>query len=347
MKVAIISDLHFGARKNSEVFLRSQSKFISKQFAPYLKEHKIKKIFMLGDIFDNRSSTNTKVLNEVHNLFEKHLKDFEIYLLVGNHDCYFNSSIRVNSLKPLSNFKGVHLIEDMTSVEMDGKNFVLVPWIVDTMKFVREFNKTNPDVCMGHFNITGFQYNKWKSSDDGINGRIFQKCKKVFTGHFHIRNRQELHGAEIVYVGSPYQLTRNDIDEDRGFIILDTDDLSYEYVNNTTSLKYIKLKFPEKFSKNTVQGNIVDVHVDFDESYNENKIDKYVKKIEEYGPAIPPNIFVDNSNLLGGDLDLDAYDIGSMTDLMREFIDTLEITNKEEIYDSLIDLYNEVKGDVL
>lgn len=346
-KIAIITDLHFGVRKNSEVFLHSQSKFIKEQFIPYLKDHNINTIFMLGDLFDNRSSTNTKVLNEVHNIFENYLKDFKIWLVVGNHDTYYTSSIEVNSLKPFGSLPNVHLIESITKINIDDLNITLVPWITDNVSFIKEFTKIKCDICMGHFNISGFQYNKWRASDDGIHSKIFQNCKKVFTGHFHIRNKQKYKNCEIVYVGSPYQLTRNDIDEERGFVILNTEDLSYEYINNNLSLKYIKLKYPQKFSRQTIHGNIIDVHVDYDETYNENKVNKYVRKIEEYEPVITPNIFVNNSTIMGGDIDLNAYNIGSVTDLMREFIDTLEINNKEEIYNSLIELYNDAKGEML
>lgn len=346
MRVCLVSDLHFGVRKNSEVFLNSQTRFITEQLVPYLKSNGIEYLFVLGDVFDNRSSTNTKVMNAVHEVFKKHFSDFKVYVLVGNHDCYFNSSVEVNSLKFLDEFNNVTLIEKITNIEIDNKNIVMVPWIVDNVKFVREFSKRKCDVCFGHFNIKGFHFNKFKRSDDGLHSKLFGKCQKVFTGHFHIRNSQTLYGSDIVYIGSPYQLTRNDIDEKRGFTILDLSKMEHEFIDNEVSLKYIKLKFPEKFSKKKVNNNIVDVHISYDETYNENEIDKYVKKIEEYCPAMTPNIFVDNNSELNGVIDLENYNIGSMVDLMREYIDILDIGNKEEIYETLIDLYNEVKGDI-
>jgi DNA repair exonuclease SbcCD nuclease subunit len=344
--VSLISDLHFGVRKNNEVYLKSQIKFIVEQFVPYLKENEINTIFILGDLFDNRSSTNTKVMNAVYEIFSDYLKDFTIYILVGNHDTYYNSNIEINSLKFLTKFENIHVIDKMTKIEIDNKKITLVPWVVDNVKFVREFHKTKCDVCMGHFNIHGFHFNKFKKSDDGIQAKLFSNCKKVFTGHFHIRNSQIINDIEMVYIGSPYQLTRNDIDECRGFTLLDLKDLSYKFIDNTKSLKYIKLKFPEKFSQSKIENNIIDVHVDYDNSYNENKVDNYIKKIEKFCPALPPNIFVDNNSELSGELNLENCNIGSMMDLMREYVDGLDIKNKEEIFKILIELYNEVKGEI-
>ena len=347
MKIALLSDLHMGVRKNSEIFLASQVRFMEEQFVPYLKDHNIKDIFLLGDLFDNRSSTNTKVMNAIFDLFDKKLCDFNIHMLIGNHDTYYNSSIEVNSLKFLDKFSNVHLIEKITTIEVDSKKIVLVPWITDTLSFVRDFSQIEGcELCLGHFNINGFHFNKFKKSEDGISGKLFEKYKKVFTGHFHIRNSQTLYGSEIIYIGSPFQLTRNDIDETRGFVILDTNDLSYTHIDNTVSLKYIKVKYPEKFTPSKIKNNIIDVYVTYDENYNENKVDKYVKKIEEYGPATTPNIFVENPEGTNDNIDLENYKFGSMLDLMREYVNILDIGNKDEIYQLLIDLYNEsTKGE--
>ena len=347
MKVCLIADLHFGVRKNSEIFLASQVRFIEEQFVPYLKEHGIKEVFLLGDLFDNRSSTNTKVMNSVYDLFDHKLTDFNIHVLIGNHDCYFNSTVEINSLKFLEKLPNVHLVEKITVMEVGDKKVVMVPWVIDTLSFVREFSQVeNCDLCFGHFNITGFHFNKVKRSDDGIQGKLFSKFKKVFSGHFHIRSSQKIPGSEIIYIGSPYQLTRNDIDENRGFVILDTETLEYQHIDNTVSLKYIKVKYPEKVTSSKIKNNIIDVYVDYDENYNEEKVDKYVKKIEEMGPVITPNIFVENNSSLNSDIDLENYKFGSMLDLMREYVDGQDIGNKEEINQLLIELYNEsTKGE--
>lgn len=345
--IALISDIHFGVRKNSDIFLESHLRFIENQFVPYLKENNINEIFILGDLFDNRASTNTKVMNTVYDIFDKHLCDFKIYIIVGNHDIYYNSSIQINSLKFLEKFKNITLIDKITEINIDNKKIVMVPWITDNLSFIKEFSRIeNIDLCFGHFNINGFNYNKFKKSEDGLYGKIFENCKKVFSGHFHIRNSQNIFGSEIIYIGSPFQLTRNDIDEKRGFIILDTSNSQHKYIDNNVSLKYIKLRFPENFNVNKIKNNIIDVYINYDESYNENEIDKYIKKIEEYLPAMVPNLFIENNSDINGSIDLENYNLGSMLDLMREYINSLDIGNKDEIYKLLIELYNEsTKGD--
>ena len=54
MKVAIITDTHYGARKNSKLFHDYFLKFYNDIFFPTLEEYGINKVIHLGDAFDSR-----------------------------------------------------------------------------------------------------------------------------------------------------------------------------------------------------------------------------------------------------------------------------------------------------
>ena len=56
MKVAIITDQHFGARKGSKFLHEYFKKFYDEVFFPYLEESGIKTVIDMGDTFDNRRS---------------------------------------------------------------------------------------------------------------------------------------------------------------------------------------------------------------------------------------------------------------------------------------------------
>ena len=58
MKIALVTDLHFGARGDSVPFDNFFKKFYDDTFFPYLVEHGIKTIFDLGDTFDRRKYIN-------------------------------------------------------------------------------------------------------------------------------------------------------------------------------------------------------------------------------------------------------------------------------------------------
>ena len=73
MKVAIITDQHFGCRKNSKLFHDYFLKFYNDIFFPYLEENGITTIIDMGDTFDSRkgidfSGLRLDVLCDVHTL---------------------------------------------------------------------------------------------------------------------------------------------------------------------------------------------------------------------------------------------------------------------------------------
>ena len=110
MKIAVITDTHFGARKGSDMILESQLRFFRNQFIPELRSAGITNILHLGDFFDNRVHINSKILNTTVKLLSEEMADFQIYIMVGNHDSYFESTIDVNSIEPLSLISNVHIV---------------------------------------------------------------------------------------------------------------------------------------------------------------------------------------------------------------------------------------------
>lgn len=343
--VALLADTHFGMRKNRDIFLDSQIRFFNEVFVPYLKDNNIKDVFILGDLFDNRNTLNIMTKNKVFNLFDTILKDFNFFILVGNHDSYFNSSIDVNSLKFFSKFSNVKLIEEITVYEMSNKKICMVPWIVDNDKFIDTFSKIDCDICLGHFNITGSRMNKVKLSEDGIPKNVFLNCKKVFSGHFHTRSVQKIGNCEIVYVGSPYQFDRGDMGEERGFIDLDLDTLNYKYINNSKSIKFVKINYPNKYSEDEVKGNLVDIYVNVSEDFNEKNFEKYLSGFENYVVDTPNVFMVSESKPEDINFKITEHNISSIPKLIESYVKTLKIENYEEVFSYLIELYKEAIGE--
>jgi DNA repair exonuclease SbcCD nuclease subunit len=69
MKIAIITDTHFGARSDSPIFLHHFFKFTDEIFLPYLEKNNIDTVFHLGDLLDRRKFINFATLNEVRKRF--------------------------------------------------------------------------------------------------------------------------------------------------------------------------------------------------------------------------------------------------------------------------------------
>ena len=60
MKIAIITDTHFGARNDNVNFNEYFYQFYEGVFFPYLQQHNIKTVLHLGDLMDRRKYVSFK-----------------------------------------------------------------------------------------------------------------------------------------------------------------------------------------------------------------------------------------------------------------------------------------------
>ena len=80
MKIALLSDTHWGARGDSQLFLDYFTEFFNDTFFPYLDANNITTVLHAGDLMDRRKFVNFNVLNHVREHFIKPLKDRNIEL---------------------------------------------------------------------------------------------------------------------------------------------------------------------------------------------------------------------------------------------------------------------------
>ena len=69
MKIAIITDQHFGARNDSTHFLDFYEKFYRDTFFPNLDKNGITTVLILGDTFDRRKYINFYSLKRTKEMF--------------------------------------------------------------------------------------------------------------------------------------------------------------------------------------------------------------------------------------------------------------------------------------
>ena len=99
--VAIITDTHFGARKGSQLFHDYFEKFYAETFFPTLEQRGIRTLIHLGDVFDVRKSIDCWSLDWAKRVFfdPLHRSGIELIVIVGNHDCFYKNTLRLNALQ--------------------------------------------------------------------------------------------------------------------------------------------------------------------------------------------------------------------------------------------------------
>ena len=237
MKIAIITDTHFGARKGSKYLHDYFEMFYKDVFFPKLKEHQIDTIIHMGDVFDSRKAIDLQTLEWSNRVVFEPLKNYKVYATTGNHDAYYKNTNFVNSPELLlTSHTNWEIYSSPKEIEVGGLNILLLPWITtENYEHTLDVIKTSKSkVAMGHLELNGFRATRGHMMETGMDVNVFDKFDTVFSGHFHTRSND----GKIFYLGNPYEMFWNDVNDKRGFHIFDTETLELLEINNPYKLFY-------------------------------------------------------------------------------------------------------------
>ena len=281
MKIAIITDQHFGARKNSKLFHDYFLKFYKNVFFPTLEKEGITTVIDMGDTFDSRKGIDFAALTWAKDHYFDRLRDMGItvHTIVGNHTAYYKNTNDINALDLLlREYDNIKIYSETTSIIVNQLNVLLVPWINKENEEVSLslIKKSQAPVCMGHLELKGFKVNDYVIMDHGMHMDPFKKFKKVFSGHFHTRSTQD----NISYLGNPYEIYWNDHEDTRGFHLFDTETLETTPVNNPYRLFY-KVYYSDTdyqlFNASELENKIVKLIVR--QKNDTKKFEKFIDKL--------------------------------------------------------------------
>lgn len=347
MKICILGDTHFGVRSDSPNFLKLQDKFYTNVFLPYLIENDIKVVWQLGDMFDRRKYINFNTLAESKRFFFQPLQDagIEIHTLLGNHDLYYRESLSVNSTGLLlGEFTNLHIYDKMTKWDVDDTSIDIIPWICkenveEAFEFIRD---SKSDLCFGHFEILGFSMYKGMESHDGLSGNLFAKYEGVYSGHFHTKSDKE----NIHYVGTPYEMTWSDYNDQKGFHIFDTETRQTEFIKNPYTM-FIRHEYNDEL----VDYDTIDI-VQFQQKYikivvvkktDYYKFDQFLKKLYESN-TYEIKILEDLSDFSEGVVDTSTISIENTLEVLEGYVDSVAYdTNRDKIKSFMKSLYLDAK----
>ena len=211
MKVAIITDQHFGARNDSPNFLDFYEKFYKETFFPKIKEERVQAVLILGDTFDRRKYLNFYTLKRAKEMFFDPLAQMgiDVHILAGNHDTYFKNTNEVNSVNLLLGEYGstFNVIDQPEHIYVGPYKICMMPWICaeNYEDSIKTLNDSDASICMGHFEIAGFAMYRGMPSEEGLDRGLFRKFNYTFSGHYHHKSsadgiyylRSEEHTSEL------------------------------------------------------------------------------------------------------------------------------------------------------
>lgn len=348
MKVAILGDVHFGARGDSPHFSKFFEKFYNEIFFPYLEANNIQHIVQLGDVFDRRKFINFSSLNECNRYFFDRIYHggYRTCIIAGNHDVFYKNTNNLNSLNLLINKPNIEVITSKPKeIVLNDVKILLCPWITDdnqqqTMKALEE---TRSQIVMGHFDMVGFEMFKGHVSDIGLDRKVFEKFDMVLSGHYHHRSTS----GNITYVGTPYEMMWSDYGDQKGFHVLDLNTRELEFISNPFKM-FVKIHYNDinqpvgyvnGFDLSDLEGSYVKVIVR--NKINPNWFDLLIDRLEKVGVA-DLQVVEDHFHLdLESDDDIVSQAEDTLT-ILKKYVDQVETNVDKQKLDGLMrELYRE------
>jgi DNA repair exonuclease SbcCD nuclease subunit len=343
VKGFLISDIHFGTHEmDLEKWLDIQLSYFKDFFIPILKKQYKKgdKVFILGDLFDNRTYINIKVLVRVLELFDIFEEmNIDIHILTGNHDLWGEKEYRYNSLMSLKKYSNVSIYTEPTVLESDDKKILMLPWVTD-LKEEHKILKSyagKVDYLFTHSDLRGAKTNLKVTLKHGPTIADFVGFPQVYAGHIHLYQKME----NFTFLGSPYHLDRNDKGNSKGLTILDIATGKEKWIKNEVSPEYktITIKSEEDVehldrlikidSVTEEKDNFIDIHINNSIIINKPEIRKKIEQVSKRKRITIKQL--DDIQIEDTVEDIDLDDIGeeiSVEDMIRQYVKNQQYDNE-------------------
>ena len=164
MKIAIITDTHFGARNDNQNFSNYFYKFYDDIFFPTLEKLGITTCVHMGDVVDRRKFISFKTASDFRQKFINRFYELNIdlHIIIGNHDTYYKNTNEVNSMEELVGSHKANIYINPQVVEFDDCPIQFMPWINANNydESMKALSTSSAQILMGHLEINGFEMYK-------------------------------------------------------------------------------------------------------------------------------------------------------------------------------------------
>lgn len=250
-KIIACADIHIPSWKGINELKEHLTKFIGecKKIVKQEGGSEHVRIVVAGDIFHQKIAiTNESIL--CANWFFHELDSVcKTIVFAGNHDFLVNNKNRIDSISPMfeiGDYKQVVFIDSVLNynsgiLEDDNIRWCLYSsfsdFAIPDVKVSQEYNRDNEEIIhvgLIHGAVNGAITVTNYTTDNGLDGSVFDGCDFVIAGHIHKRQEIKKNGVRIVYCSSIKQRDYGESVSGHGYVLWDVedkDDITYKYVD--------------------------------------------------------------------------------------------------------------------
>ena len=166
--------------------------------------------------------------------------------------------------------------------------------------------------------------------EEGMASALFEKFERTFSGHYHTRSDN----GRIFYLGNPYEMFWNDVNDPRGFTIFDTETLEHKSIDNPHRLFY-NIYYEDTpfqtFDTREYEGKIVKVIVR--KKSEPKKFEKFIDKL--YSSGIQDLKIVENFTFTESET-FEVEETENTINILNRYIDESEFEGDRAIIKGIL-----------
>lgn len=298
MKFLITADIHlsrYGQDKVEDTTNLPERlhsiKSVLYDMGDYCLKHKINDMVIAGDLLHGKSIIYA-IAQEVMIDFFSDFHDLHCFVLDGNHDLSGKSESAISALKSIKHIPNVTWITKHPVYHIE-EPIVFIPYSANIRENVTE---SNAKILISHFGLNEGMLNSGISIVSDIKLKdLAGKYKLVLLGHYHKPQDISSGDLKVIYTGSPIQLDWGEKNDEKRFLIVDTETLEVKSIKTTGYKKHIELELTSKnkakilklAEEESAKGNYIKIIkkevVDIKDLEKFNVVDKVDKDITNRG----------------------------------------------------------------
>jgi DNA repair exonuclease SbcCD nuclease subunit len=171
-----------------------------------------------GDVFHTKNILYGTMLDMFRDFLLELGTICPVYVIPGNHDYCIEYDVHA--------LQGFKLLPNITVVDRSMKitdKVGIMSYSRQEARFTELFQELGPvEFLFGHFDMDGFDLGSgWEEKESWCDPTKFKGVRKVFSGHYHKRQRKVVNGVEILFAGTGATTEFGESDQEKFLTMVD------------------------------------------------------------------------------------------------------------------------------